>query len=98
MAGAITAALFLKNFTNNHAQFLHFDIFGWNQKNRPGKSYGGLMQGARSLAVAIEKMIENKTAIYNLKQDQRSLNKIGSGEKLSKVDLTNLPKYISSNK
>jgi len=46
----------------------------------------------------IKKMIENKTAIYNLKQDQRSLNKIGSGEKLSKIDLTNLPEYISSNK
>ena len=43
-------------------------------------------------------MIENKTAIYNLKQDQRSLNKIGSGEKLSKIDLTNLPEYISLNK
>ena len=46
----------------------------------------------------IKKMIENKTAIYNLKQDQRSLNKIGSGEKLSKVDFANLPEYISSNK
>tara|TARA_B100001750_G_scaffold49083_1_gene37133 strand:+ start:501 stop:1397 length:897 start_codon:yes stop_codon:yes gene_type:complete len=46
----------------------------------------------------IKKMIENKKAIYNLKQDQRSLNKIGSGEKLSKIDLTNLPEYISSNK
>ena len=46
----------------------------------------------------IKKMIENKTAIYNLKHDQRSLNKIGSGEKLTKVNLNNLPEYISLNK
>lgn len=46
----------------------------------------------------IKKMIENKTAIYNLKHDQRSLNKIGSGSKLTKVNLDILPEYISSNK
>tara|TARA_Y100000590_G_scaffold406501_1_gene495852 strand:+ start:1420 stop:2316 length:897 start_codon:yes stop_codon:yes gene_type:complete len=46
----------------------------------------------------IKKMIENKTAIYNLKHDQRSLNKIGSGAKLTKVNLDILPEYISSNK
>ena len=48
------------NFTKKHKNFLHFDLFGWNQKNRPGKSYGGLLQGARSLAAAVEKMIEEK--------------------------------------
>jgi len=46
----------------------------------------------------IKKMIENKTAIYNLKHDQRSLNKLGSGEKLTKIDLSNLPEYITLNK
>ncbi len=46
----------------------------------------------------IKKMIENKRAIYNLKHDQRSINKIGSGEKLTKIDLANLPEYISLNK
>ena len=58
LAGSITAALFLEHFTNKHQNFLHFDLFGWNQKNRPGKSYGGLLQGARALAAAVEKMIE----------------------------------------
>ena len=58
LAGSITAALFLAHFTNKHKNFLHFDLFGWNQKNRPGKSYGGLLQGARALAAAVEKMIE----------------------------------------
>ena len=57
MAGAITAALFLKKFTNNHKMFLHFDIYGWNSKSRPAKTYGGLMQGVRSLGEAIEEKI-----------------------------------------
>ena len=57
MAGAIMAALFLKKFTNNHKMFLHFDIYGWNSKSRPAKTYGGLMQGVRSLAAAIEEKI-----------------------------------------
>ena len=48
--------------------------------------------------IQIKKMIENKTAIYNLKHDQRSLNKLGSGEKLTKIDLGNLPEYITLNK
>ena len=60
MAGSITAALFLKQFTNNHEKFLHFDIFGWNQKSRPGKSHGGLSQGARALAASIEKILEDQ--------------------------------------
>ena len=57
MAGAITAALFLKKFTNDHKMFLHFDIYGWNTKSRPAKTYGGLMQGVRSLGAAIEEKI-----------------------------------------
>ena len=57
MAGAITAALFLKKFTNNHKMFLHFDIYGWNTKSRPAKTYGGLMQVVRSLGAAIEEKI-----------------------------------------
>jgi len=52
--------LFLKQFTNKHKKFLHFDIYGWNQKSRPGKTHGGLLQGARALALAIEKMFEEK--------------------------------------
>ena len=62
MAGSITAALFLKHFTEDHQNFMHFDIFGWNQKSRPGKSYGGLLQGARSLAAGIEKVLGEKNS------------------------------------
>ena len=59
MAGAITAALFLKKFTKSHKMFLHFDIFGWNTKSKPGKTFGGLMQGVRSLGTAIEEKTLN---------------------------------------
>ena len=59
MAGAITAALFLKKFTKSHNMFLHLDIFGWNTKSKPGKTYGGLMQGVRSLGTAIEEKFFN---------------------------------------
>ena len=58
LAGSITAALFLKSFTMNHKRFLHFDIFGWNRVRKPGRSVGGILQGARALAYAIEKLLK----------------------------------------
>ena len=61
MAGAITAALFLKKFTNNHDMFLHFDIFGWNTNPKPAKTYGGLMQGVRSLDAQLKKKYQLHT-------------------------------------
>ena len=44
----------------------------------------------------IEKIIENKQAIYDLKVDKR-VNKIGSGSKLEKYPLNKLPKFLQSN-
>ena len=46
----------------------------------------------------IEKMMNEKKAIYNLKHDQRSLAKIGGGEKLKKIDINKLPSYVKENK
>ena len=46
----------------------------------------------------IKNIIKNKKAIYNLKLDQRSWNKIGTGEKLKKVKFKFLPNYIYENK
>ena len=46
----------------------------------------------------IEKMMNEKKAIYNLKHDQRSLVKIGGGEKLKKIDINKLPSYVKENK
>ncbi|WP_210530003.1 leucyl aminopeptidase family protein [Rubellimicrobium arenae] len=51
MAGAITAALFLRRFAP--PRYCHFDIFAWSQSNAPGRSKGGMMQGARALLAAL---------------------------------------------
>ena len=44
----------------------------------------------------IEKIIENKQAIYDLKVDKR-VNKIGNGNYLEKYPLAKLPKYLQNN-
>lgn len=38
--GAITAALFLKEFVPDKAQWAHFDIFCWNGSTKPGRPKG----------------------------------------------------------
>ena len=48
-AGSITAALFLKHFVENASAYLHFDIFGWVPRDKPGQPKGGEPQGARAL-------------------------------------------------
>ena len=45
---------------------------------------------------AIKKIMQNKQAIYNLGVDKR-VNKIGTGSKLEKCDLNNLPEVIKLN-
>ncbi|CAH0339065.1 leucyl aminopeptidase family protein [Rhizobium sp. CECT 9324] len=49
MAGAITAALFLKRFVSKDRTWLHLDIFGWSQSERPHSPVGGEAQGIRAL-------------------------------------------------
>ena len=44
----------------------------------------------------IEKIIENKQAIYDLKVDKK-VNKIGDGNKLQKYSMTKLPKFLQEN-
>jgi leucyl aminopeptidase len=51
MAGAITAALFLRRFAPN--RYLHFDIFAWQQSKAPGRPKGGQGQAARALLAAL---------------------------------------------
>jgi leucyl aminopeptidase len=47
MAGAITAALFLRRFVGKAGSWVHFDIFGWTPAARPGRPEGGEAQAAR---------------------------------------------------
>ncbi|MDI7862812.1 M17 family metallopeptidase [Rhizobiaceae bacterium n13] len=49
MAGAITAALFLKRFVTRTKSWAHFDIYGWAQKERPHSPIGGEAQAIRAL-------------------------------------------------
>lgn len=49
MAGSITAALFLKRFVTKTQSYVHFDIYGWANRARPGKPLGGEAHGIRAL-------------------------------------------------
>lgn len=48
-AGAITAALFLKEFVPDEIPWLHFDLMAWNLRTRPGRPQGGEAMGLRAL-------------------------------------------------
>ena len=48
MAGAITAALFLKRFAPK-GPWAHLDIFAWNARGRPGSPAGAEAQAIRGL-------------------------------------------------
>jgi len=47
-AGAITAALFLKEFAGA-APWIHIDLFAWNPSDRPGRPAGGEAMAQRAL-------------------------------------------------
>ncbi len=48
-AGAITAALFLKEFVPDEIPWVHFDMMAWNLKSRPGRPQGGEAMALRAL-------------------------------------------------
>src|SRR5436190_1845708 len=48
-AGAITAALFLKEFVPDDIPWLHFDMMAWNLKSRPGRPQGAEAMVLRAL-------------------------------------------------
>lgn len=52
MAGAITAALFLRRFAKV-PRFAHFDVFAWSRANAPARPKGGLAQGIRAIHDAL---------------------------------------------
>jgi leucyl aminopeptidase len=47
--GAITAALFLKEFVPDTIPWMHFDLMAWNLKTRPGRPQGGEAMALRAL-------------------------------------------------
>jgi leucyl aminopeptidase len=57
MAGAITAALFLRRFADVRP-YVHFDIYGWQPSAAPGRPKGGVGQGARALLDALPRVLD----------------------------------------
>lgn len=53
-AGSITAALFLQRFVGEGLPWLHFDIYAWNAKPRPGRPKGGEAQVIRAMLRYLE--------------------------------------------
>jgi leucyl aminopeptidase len=47
--GAITAALFLKEFIPDTIPWIHFDLMAWNIGNRPGRPDGGEAMSIRAI-------------------------------------------------
>lgn len=47
--GAITAALYLKEFIEHTPRWIHIDLMAWNLRSRPGRPTGGEAMGMRAL-------------------------------------------------
>ena len=54
MAGAITAALFLRRFVTAAPRYLHVDIYGWTPVAKPARPKGGAFQAARAIFAMLE--------------------------------------------
>ena len=57
MAGAITAALFLRRFAEGAGRYAHLDIYGWQPTAAPGRTKGGFGQGARAILEALPALL-----------------------------------------
>ncbi len=51
----IYSALFLEQFLNGHPDWVHVDMYAWNDKGQPGRPSGGSDTGLRSLFSYLEK-------------------------------------------
>ena len=52
--GAITAALYLKEFVENTKAWVHVDLMAWNLRSRAGRPAGGEAMGMRALFKLVE--------------------------------------------
>lgn len=53
--GSLTAALFLDHFVPAGTDWMHLDIYAWNQADRPGRPAGGEAQCLRTLLAWLER-------------------------------------------
>ncbi len=54
-AGAITAALYLQQFVPDTTPWMHFDVYAWNDSDRPGRPQGGEAMGLRATFAMLQK-------------------------------------------
>ncbi|HXV63855.1 MAG TPA: leucyl aminopeptidase family protein [Vicinamibacteria bacterium] len=54
LGGAITAALFLREFVGDGIPWAHIDLMAWNQSSRPGRPEGGEAMGLRAVYALLE--------------------------------------------
>ncbi len=62
LAGAINAALFLEDFVPADLDWLHIDLFAWNDSARPGRPVGGEAQTLRTLLDYLERRFSREPA------------------------------------
>jgi leucyl aminopeptidase len=55
LGGAINAALFLADFVPESVPWLHLDIYGWSEADKPGRPRGGEAQTLRTLLAYLER-------------------------------------------
>jgi leucyl aminopeptidase len=60
LAGAIVAGLFLQRFVPDCCRWLHFDVYGWNDRARPGRPEGGEAQAMRAAYAAVERLFAER--------------------------------------
>ena len=53
-AGAITAALYLNKFVPDATPWMHFDVYAWNDSDRPGRPRGGEAMGLRAMFAMLQ--------------------------------------------
>jgi leucyl aminopeptidase len=62
-AGSITAALFLQCFVKNEIDWMHLDVYSWNDSDRPGKPAGGEAQGLRSAFAFLQAKYDHRHSL-----------------------------------
>lgn len=61
-AGAITAALYLQRFVPDAIEWMHLDVYAWNDADRPGRPRGGEALGLRALFAMLSQRYPPKRA------------------------------------
>ncbi|GBQ37653.1 leucyl aminopeptidase family protein [Gluconacetobacter azotocaptans] len=57
MAGAVTAALFLRNFVKTDVRWAHIDTYAWNDNYRSGRPEGGETPALRALYASLLRIL-----------------------------------------